>query len=1268
MAADTDKVFRKFKKLKSDRKYDKAVDLLKEELRKSPRQYDLIVEQSKILIELGREQKALPLLNRVWSAHPARRDDVLIFLQKTRLDLGILGAETSEQNDLGLINFFLFQKYLIKRDLTSADQILTSLDSDQIQELYSGFQSKASRFEKIATPGSVGSADLTPFYGILTIQKFTKKWNSARQTIWKIAKLSDRELPALRKEIDSMSENMPDDINLRLTKARIVFQQMEWIRFGQEIKYLLEKKRRLPEDLCDNVQTVVQQNPDLWGLKLSLSVILLRKNETPQALDMLKHTGWDHPESLPKVLALLEGLIHTGRKEPIIRQIIAEFYLKKNHVDQATKNLLSIVRTDPDQAGFMIQLCQNYLADNPEAISLYYPLGDALQLAGRINDSIQSYLQILKVDKSKIRQVARRLISLLEQHENNESAHFALASILTQAGFYQNAAITLHHLCTISPQTTDTVLQCLEKLANYEQIQTYVLSRMIQIYFDMDRLEDALKTADRLIRIDRNHLEFVLIESDQYGKKHLEKIPNLLRFYRELSMRYSGHFLPRLAAAEAYFAVETYDKSALIYKQVALLHDQKAGYIIERLKGMLELKPDFLPALQEMYDIYLEYHDIESAAKILDAFENKKLVSLKDIVKYFYMIIDREPLNKNLRLGFARIYKRNDLPEHTIQVCDEALESLPTPDHASFNLIKAQCLIELHQIDEAARLFHIAYKLDHQLADKIIHGLKQILDIHPTLVPARDLLATVYLEQNFLEEAILEYLYLAESDSSLHGEILELFEKINKEEITNARVTMGLGDLYVILEKIEPAIDSYKKTARLDPSLIPELPNRYEELLKNYAERTDLHLSYANILINISQFDRALGHLEHAYQIDPSLQNVLVGKLRQILKKDSENSEARKKLVHIFVRQKALKQACNLLLELLRLEEGNVEFVMEKSLEILRENKKFTPIHWVLTQAHIVREDLDAALVRLKSIVELDRNQLPAVIAYFAELEKIYQESSPFLFAYGDLLALNGDYAEAQELFWSISWKETSELSHVIERLENLVQYQSRSTRLQNFIGELYLRKNDFEQALRCFKKGMRLVHGGDLMVELYMNLSRVYSLIGDEKQAEREFTRACKFDPQQQVVFQKMRQIRETAWKHQLLNGTTEIKKQIQLHRKLGQYEQALDKIKGIEPTLDNRREKLQIYLQQNRPDFLIESASVDREVKDDPTALYLQGVAYKRLHNLPAHIATLKKQLSNDPTRGRIREKIADSYQQLALGRLCKRSPALIDRTTIS
>ncbi len=1255
-SAEIEKVLRKIYKLKSDGKIDKALEALQDEIKKAPRVYELLHEQVDILFSQNREREALAALDRAWSAHPTRREEILGYLQQIK----------EIYPDLNKVTAYLVTKFLAQRNLKAARELVRYFSEEQLDALRSDFQTRVFRIERTAIPGSVAGDDLLPFYGMFTIHEIKNEWDKVISTLQTIGRLADRERNLLKTELERLLKEFPDNIRLHEARAEFFAREQQWDNFITELAILIPDSARLSSEFRLLITQSIQQNSNRWELIQAQARLLINDSSYDEAIDLLMKLGETFPQGRPIAIQMLQEIKAALPDRHGLNIMLTRLYLAQNQVDEAVAELADILNRHMDQNILVIEACRSLQIDFPQATALNYPLGDALVREKMVEGAIRAYSIIFTRDPLQMDAISEKLQTVL--HENRESvpAHNAVSYLLFKQGKFAETAVVLHHLYVVSPATLPDVLNQLRSLAKQEAVAADVNLRIMQIHLDAGNLEEGLDHAAAVLRLKPDEFGAILAELDAYLQTHPQQADWVVPFYHGFLESRPEDSLLRLAIAEAFLVKQAFDEAALVYKEVAYLDDSKLDMVLGRLNDILLKKPNYLPVLKEMLDIYLEFGQIEKAAETLDALELQKLMPLKDVIQYFYTILEKQPTNKFLRVRFAKIYQRNELLEHAAQTCDEAIRALPENDQADFYLIKVHCLLEQSETVEATLILQKVYALRPEFAPDIITQLKRVLDINPTHALSRKLLADIYLKEGHLSTALQEYLLQARLDPACHAELRPLFENLQATNLTDAQVALALGDLYVILDQIDRAIQSYIKAVQLNLALAVQIPPRYEQLLPMYYQNARLHLAYADTLIRLSRFDRAMERLDQAYALDIQLQHFIVAALRHIIKREETNIDARQRLLNIFIHEKAFLDANRLIEEILSLDSTQVNFCIQKCGLILSWDDKLLEPHWTLIKCYRVTLNLAAVLQELQKLVEIDRKEVTNVITYFEQMEKDYTDSPPFLFAFGDMLTFAGDYPRACETYWSVAWQRAGLVENAVRRLENLLQFQPRSAVLHSFIGELYLRLENYEKAKNYFVAGLKLVHSGDLMVELYLDLSYTYSLMGNDKQAEIEFARSLKFDPQQQVTYRKIRQIREAGWHNQLLHQEDNPAGLAELYKRLGRYDEALQALQ----TPDDRiqiAQILDIHRAQGRYDLLIEKALSLEDAEDDPEILSLLAASYCRQQNLPAYIATLKQIVRHDPTNIRAQKNIAGAYKQLTLNKLSRESTRLVGRTQI-
>lgn len=1251
--ADNSRLLRKVEKLASDGKSDKALELLNSELSKSPREYDLIHQQADILFNLLNEREALRAINKAWNSHPNRRPELIAYLEQIKL----------RYPDLNEIDIFIVDKYLNQGDLAAARDVVSKLDTTRMEKLSAQYQAKVSRLQRTAIPGSLGGADTVPFYGLITLLEIARQWDQAAKLITTLAALADRELTKLDQETKRLIDAHPDVVSLHQTQAQLHFSLLNWDDLVRQASFLVDQDETDLDTLEELLKKALRQIPTNWRLKEVLSRLFVKKRQFKPAFDLLRDIGLNHTEARARAIDFLYQLELPEEQQPPLRQTLAELHLLENQSRRAAEEFLYLIENFTVFNEFVIERCRTILKKEPSAFELNLPLADAYVHIGQTESGIKSYLVLAEKSTDHIPIVIERLTALLEKNPAHISTHKALANLLSLDQKYHEAVIVLHHLFMIDHSLKNEVIRFLNGLLKRCDLSTEINFRCIQIHLDSGDLHSALAHIKAIDDLTIDMLDQILIEVDYYCCQHPADGEAIVDYYRDWLTLYVDHAPLRLALGRIYFYQGKLEEAAVLYKQTAMLDENRAGYAVDALQEILDHKPNYFAALRELLEVYLEFDHIEGAAHTLEIIEQNNLLPLKDIVTYFYKILDKYPTHTTLRLAFARTYQRNELLQHTIRCCDEAIEILPEEELAEFYLIKAECQSKEHELKPATENFNRAYRLNRNLADTVTRGLTEILTQDPEDRLARRFLADVYRQDGNTERAIAEYLYLVRIDQTSRDEVAAIFREITDQDDLSAMAWLGAGDLAVILEKDEQAIISYQKAWQLDQELLEKFPARYEQMIRREGTPGITFVAYSAVLIRLQRFDEVIRHLTKALELDAELESNAIGLLREILNQSPQRSDARRMLIDIYIARSAFEEATDLMFELLQYEKNDAEFVLDQVQPLLEQDPQHIKGRWARARAKVVREDFATAIEEILEIIEIDPRELDRALKYSLEIKQVHPDLIPWQFLQGDLFFLNGNYPQAREQYWQIAQNSADHTPAVIERFDRMIKADSQNASLYLLQGELYLKRGELEPAIEMLTTGIKHVHGGDLLVELHVNRGYAFLLNGEADKARAEFKKARKFDPQQKIIYRKIRQLWKTGLEFQLQKHTAASPEKARLQTQLQQYTNALATWQEI-PGNEAKIARLSVLVRQGQLDLAVESGLALDAL--DQTGLAEMAQAYHRMGNVPAEIACLKQILKDNPSNTSHR-KLQDRYKTMVLQKLQKKGSILVSRTKL-
>jgi tetratricopeptide (TPR) repeat protein len=233
----------------------------------------------------------------------------------------------------------------------------------------------------------------------------------------------------------------------------------------------------------------------------------------------------------------------------------------------------------------------------------------------------------------------------------------------------------------------------------------------------------------------------------------------------------------------------------------------------------------------------------------------------RDSVSLWSDALRKSPLSVDVRLNLADAYYKRGEKERPLQILEEAGRIMPRV--AEVHLAKGRIYFDQERLGEAENSARQA--VDNPASSPLTHAKAYSLwgDV---LKEKRNAPEAIQKYQKAIEtfpQYILAYNKLGATYEAL-GQFtlaLEVYKKAVAREPTSPAVHYNLGNVYQSLNDLAKAETEYKKAILLGPE-----PDAYGRSLQAQA-----HTNLANIYFNQKRFEKALGQLLLAVDLDPSL-------------------------------------------------------------------------------------------------------------------------------------------------------------------------------------------------------------------------------------------------------------------------------------------------------------------------------------------------------------------------------------------------------------
>ncbi len=611
-----------------------------------------------------------------------------------------------------------------------------------------------------------------------------------------------------------------------------------------------------------------------------------------------------------------------------------------------------------------------------------------------------------------------------QESYGNPKPYIILGKIYLNGGEQEKAITSFQQATNLDPTCEDEIADILSDFSDSsENVSETSISQVIPLYIKRGEKEKALKLIERLEKTDNPPYK------------------EIINFYTSLEKIYKDDKDIRMRLL----------RTAAKMGDIAIV-DRVINYFIdENYPELLSL----LPILQEM---------------INNGYENAKLY--QDIAKILVM-------NGEYVSAMPLIEKAYQMDSEDTYVVSELLAEI-LKNNSSLSkpaIILGKIYASEGDIDKAVMLYEHALSLEDTDIDLLLKNVKELSTRYEDNLDIKTLYAKVLIKSNQVKEAgeiikqlilkydnphtILPVLDSIASTGKEHAEVAkDIYESIDWGEDFIA--LLAGGEIYRKSGDYDKAIQYYKKALNIDNSKIDIVKEGIFSSIKEGETSIPLLLFAVELMLDTndtSGIDSILKIINDRMKPEEMDSTEIVKLYQRLKEKLPDNIEVARGLIRsLFARElyaEVEKEAKKLLNVIKKDNSGELYFILGKTCGI-RGNLKDASVY--LYQASYMNEEwAEESVSILNELVEKDYNNLS------------------LHYALSQCSALIGDYTTAADELFTIIQIDPARADRVLADLLKLLEKDRTNAALYFYVGRIYLKKSNINEAIRYFESCVTL-------------------------------------------------------------------------------------------------------------------------------------------------------------------------------------------------
>jgi tetratricopeptide (TPR) repeat protein len=261
-----------------------------------------------------------------------------------------------------------------------------------------------------------------------------------------------------------------------------------------------------------------------------LGELYTRTENYIQAAESYRAMFSDDPEVSREVIQRLESLLKKLEGNVLIREILAEIYMRSLNPEAAVAKLREILRLDAAKSEEVVSRLKAVLKSYPLHPQATLALGEVLRRQGNFSEAIENYYNLVKTKPEFLEEAIHGYQEVLEFCPEQVLARAYLAEAFLYKNQVKEALHEFEHMLEADPGTAETVVRkCREIIKSHPQL---LLARVVlgRAYLAKGDVQRAAMEAEGVTAVDKKFTSAYLLLGEAYSKLSLgRKAAEVLR-------------------------------------------------------------------------------------------------------------------------------------------------------------------------------------------------------------------------------------------------------------------------------------------------------------------------------------------------------------------------------------------------------------------------------------------------------------------------------------------------------------------------------------------------------------------------------------------------------------------------------------------------------------------------------------------------------------------------------------------------------------------
>lgn len=281
-----------------------------------------------------------------------------------------------------------------------------------------------------------------------------------------------------------------------------------------------------------------------------------------------------------------------------ILRVMGELYLRLNDYHQAAFCYQAMFSDDPHVSREVIQRLEELLRKTEGSILIREILADIYMKSLKPELAVEKLKEIVRLESAKLEEVVSKLKTILKNYPGHPQTSLALGEVLRVQSNFSEAAENYHNLLNLRPEFVSEVISGYQEILRFCPEQILARNYLAEAYLYKNQIKEALLEFERIVQTDSTLADKVVRKCREILKSH----PQFLLAHLVLAKAYmaKGEVQRSVTEAEGLVAIDKKFTQAYLLLGEAYFQLKLCRRAVETLRLALSLDPYNL-LVQEKY-------------------------------------------------------------------------------------------------------------------------------------------------------------------------------------------------------------------------------------------------------------------------------------------------------------------------------------------------------------------------------------------------------------------------------------------------------------------------------------------------------------------------------------------------------------------------------------------------------------------------------------------------------------------------------------------